>query len=64
MKDLRIKIKRQTEILGLVIAASQNYQITDLADLYNVDSLTIKRDLQYLNSVLLPIILQLIGNLF
>lgn len=51
MKDLRQKIKRQTEILGLVISSPSKYQIADLAEQYNVDDLTIKRDLQDLRSL-------------
>lgn len=51
MKDLRQKIKRQTEILGLVISSPSSYQIKDLAELYEVDDLTIKRDLQDLRSL-------------
>ncbi|MEW6005834.1 MAG: transcriptional regulator [Stygiobacter sp.] len=51
MKDLKLKIKRQTEILGLVISSPSKYQIGELAELYNVDDLTIKRDLQDLRSL-------------
>lgn len=50
MKDLRIKIKRQTEILGKALSFPSKYQIYDLAEIYNVDTLTIKRDLQDLRS--------------
>jgi predicted DNA-binding transcriptional regulator YafY len=51
MKDLKIKIKRQTEILGLVLAYPGRYQIFDLEELYGVNDLTIKRDLQELRSL-------------
>lgn len=51
MKDLKIKIKRQTEILGLVLANPGKYQIYDFEDLYGVNDLTIKRDLQELRSL-------------
>lgn len=50
MKDLKIKIKRQTEILGLVTASPGKYLISDFEMLYNVNDLTIKRDLQELRS--------------
>jgi predicted DNA-binding transcriptional regulator YafY len=51
MKDLKVKIKRQTEILGLVLAYPGRYQIYDLEELYGVNDLTIKRDLQELRSL-------------
>ncbi len=51
MKDLKIKIKRQTEILGLVLANPGKYQIYDFEDMYDVNDLTIKRDLQELRSL-------------
>jgi predicted DNA-binding transcriptional regulator YafY len=50
MKDLKVKIKRQTEILGLVLAHPGKYQIYDFEEMYNVNDLTIKRDLQELRS--------------
>lgn len=51
MKDLKVKIKRQTEILGLVLANPDKYQIYDFEELYEVNDLTIKRDLQELRSL-------------
>ena len=48
MKDLKTKVKRQTEILGLVLAYPGKYQIFDFEELYSVNDLTIKRDLQEL----------------
>jgi predicted DNA-binding transcriptional regulator YafY len=51
MKDLKVKIKRQTEILGLVLAYPGRFQIYDLEELYGVNDLTIKRDLQELRSL-------------
>jgi len=50
MKDLKIKIKRQTEILGLVLDHPSKYQIFDFEEMYGVNDLTIKRDLQELRS--------------
>ena len=48
MLDIRNKLKRQIEILGLCL--SQNHpsplKTFDLADIFNVEELTIKRDLQ------------------
>jgi len=51
LKDLKVKIKRQTEILGLVLANPGKYQIFDFEELYGVNDLTIKRDLQELRSL-------------
>lgn len=52
MQDLKSKLKRQIEILGIII--SQNYghliKTFDLADLFGVEELTIKRDLQDLRA--------------
>lgn len=50
MKDFKIKIKRQTEILGLVLAYPGKYQFFDFEEMFNVNDLTIKRDLQELRS--------------
>ena len=50
MKDLKIKIKRQTEILGLVLDHPSQYQINDLEEMFGVNDLTIKRDFQELRS--------------
>lgn len=51
MKDLKIKIKRQTEILGLVLDHPGQYQIYDLEEMFGVNDLTIKRDLHELRSL-------------
>ncbi|MBX3007639.1 MAG: WYL domain-containing transcriptional regulator [Melioribacteraceae bacterium] len=51
MKDLKVKVKRQTEILGLVLANPGKYQLYDLEEMYGVNDLTIKRDLQELRSM-------------
>jgi len=51
LKDLKVKIKRQTEILGLVLANPGKYQIYDFEEMYDVNDLTIKRDLQELRSL-------------
>ena len=51
MKDYKSKYKRQFEILGLTINSPSKYKITDFEDLYDVNSLTIKRDLQELRSM-------------
>ncbi|MFA7289002.1 MAG: WYL domain-containing protein [Melioribacteraceae bacterium] len=45
MKDLRSKIKRQTELLGLVLNEPAKYLVPDLALEYEIDDLTIKRDM-------------------
>lgn len=48
MTDIKSKLKRQIEILGITL--SQNFpsplRTFDLADIFNVEELTIKRDLQ------------------
>ncbi len=52
MLDLKSKLKRQIEILGIIL--SQNYGMPlktfDLADMFQVEELTIKRDLQDLRA--------------
>ncbi len=51
MLELQTKIKRQIEIIGLVSGAkSTGYFTADLADLFNCEELTIKRDLQDLRT--------------
>lgn len=50
MKDLKVKLKRQIEILGLVLAHPGKYTLYDFEEMYNVNDLTIKRDLQELRS--------------
>lgn len=52
MLDIKSKLKRQIEILGITL--SQNFpsplRTFDLADIFNVEELTIKRDLQDLRA--------------
>lgn len=51
MQELQSKLKRQIEILGVIL--SQNYhspKTFDLADMFGVEELTIKRDLKELRS--------------
>ena len=51
MLDFKIKFKRQIEILGLCLA--KNYEgmtLSDFAELFGVEELTIKRDLNDLRS--------------
>ncbi|MFA3783374.1 helix-turn-helix transcriptional regulator [Melioribacteraceae bacterium 4301-Me] len=51
MKDFKIKFKRQCEILGIILHSPNTYKITELEDMFGVNSLTIKRDLQELRSL-------------
>ena len=48
--DLRTKLKRQIEIVGLCADPANRYKVVDLAILFNCQELTIKRDLQDLRS--------------
>jgi len=51
MQELESKLKRQIEILGVIL--SQNYyalKTEDLAEMFGVEGLTIKRDMQELRS--------------
>lgn len=48
--DLRTKLKRQTEILGLCTDPESRFRIADLSDLFHCEDLTIKRDLQDLRA--------------
>lgn len=50
MKDLKVKLKRQIEILGLVLAHPGKFTLYDFEEMYNLNNLTIKRDLQELRS--------------
>ena len=50
MLELQTKIKRQIEIIGLVSSPDGGYHAADLADLFECEELTIKRDLQELRS--------------
>lgn len=51
MKELRTKLKRQLEILGIVLCNPYQYKITYFEELFNVNSLTIKRDLHELRNL-------------
>jgi len=51
MEDLRLKIKRQIEIVGLVLEDPNKYDVYDLSVIFNVSEVTIKRDLQELRSL-------------
>lgn len=51
MLDFRIKFKRQIEILGICLAQNYDYKtVSDLAELFSVEELTIKRDLNDLRT--------------
>ncbi len=50
MKDLRLKLKRQTEMIGLVLANPTKYKIGDFEIIFDVQISTIKRDLQEIRS--------------
>lgn len=50
MFDFQTNIKRQIEILGLSISNGKKYKTIDLADMFGVEELTIKRDLQDMRS--------------
>ncbi|MCE1189313.1 MAG: WYL domain-containing protein [Ignavibacteria bacterium] len=51
MSELRIKIKRQIEIVGLVLAYPGIYTTFDLEDIFDCTSITIKRDLSDIRSL-------------
>ncbi|MCB9211250.1 MAG: WYL domain-containing protein [Ignavibacteriales bacterium] len=46
MRDIRAKVKRQSEILGLILSNIKTYAIADLAYQFKCEELTIKRDLK------------------
>ncbi len=46
MSDIRDKIKRQIEILGIAIENPEKYKIVDLEVMFNCNEATIKRDLK------------------
>lgn len=50
MKDIKTKIKRQTELLGLVINFPNECKIHHLEEIFGVNEPTIKRDLQELRN--------------
>jgi predicted DNA-binding transcriptional regulator YafY len=51
MEDLRLKIKRQIEIVGAVLESPNIYDVYDLSELFKVSEVTIKRDLRELRSL-------------
>ncbi|MGK9475725.1 helix-turn-helix transcriptional regulator [Melioribacter sp. OK-6-Me] len=51
MENLSLKIKRQIEILSLVLESPNKYNVYDLSELFNVSDITIKRDLRELRSI-------------
>ncbi len=55
VRDIRAKIKRQSEILGLILSGSKIFAIADLADQFSCEELTIKRDLKELRAMGLDI---------
>lgn len=55
MRDLKVKIKRQTEILGLVLADPGKYKFFDFEEMFKVNDLTIKRDFQELRALAIDI---------
>ena len=50
MRDIRAKLKRQSEILGLILSDKKSISVADLAFKYGCEELTIKRDLKELRS--------------
>ena len=51
MRDIRAKIKRQSEILGLILSNQKILAIADLAFVFECEELTIKRDLKELREM-------------
>lgn len=51
MSDFKIKFMRQIEILGSVINNPDKLKVSDFEDIYDVNALTIKRDLQELRGM-------------
>ncbi len=51
MSDIRDKIKRQIEILGIAIENPEKYKIVDLEVMFNCNGATIKRDLKDLRAL-------------
>jgi hypothetical protein len=46
MSDIREKIKRQVELLGMTIDKPEFYKIVDFEVIFNCNEATIKRDLK------------------
>lgn len=51
MSDIREKIKRQIELLGMVLNTPETYKIVDLEIIFNCNEATIKRDLKELRAL-------------
>lgn len=51
MKDYRLKVKRQIELLGIVLNKPGNYNTADFEVMFGVNELTIKRDLRELRNM-------------
>ena len=51
MSDIRDKIKRQIELLGMVLNDPERYKIVDLEIIFNCNQATIKRDLKELRAL-------------
>ena len=51
MSDIRDKIKRQIELLGMVLNNPETFKIVDLEVIFNCNEATIKRDLKELRAV-------------
>jgi len=50
MKDLRVKLRRQAELLCKVLSSDEKLTTTDLAFEFGCEELTIKRDMQELRA--------------
>jgi len=51
MSDIRDKIKRQIELLGMVLNNPETYKIVDLEVIFNCNEATVKRDLKELRAL-------------
>jgi len=51
MSDIRDKIKRQIELLGMVLKSPETYKIVDFEIIFNCNEATIKRDLKDLRTM-------------
>ena len=45
------KIKRQIELIGIILQEDKKYSIADLAEIFDIQELTIKRDLKEIRSM-------------
>ncbi len=55
MKGIRAKIRRQIELLGIIISKDGVVKVEDLAGRFGCEALTIKRDMQALRSMGIPV---------